>query len=109
MGGVEVAEDGVAADELVVDDHWEMDVQDDVVVDGQPQQQADQPVLLFGFKGHRIEPVKLGVLVIGEHTLMGREGGGEGGRGGGGGGGRLDMCLKESGMINRVNRACERE
>ena len=39
--GEEVLEDGLTAEEFDVDDHGEVDVQDDVVVDGQPKQEAD--------------------------------------------------------------------
>ena len=39
--GEEVLEDGLTAEEFDVDDHGEVDVQDDVVVDGQPEQEAD--------------------------------------------------------------------
>ena len=36
MGGVKVIKDSVATDKFVIDHHGEMDIQDDIVVDGQP-------------------------------------------------------------------------
>lgn len=47
MGGEEVLEDCVATDEFVVDHHGEMNVQDDIVVDGQSHQDPNQLVLLL--------------------------------------------------------------
>ena len=50
MGGVEVLEMGGATDELAVDDHGEPDVQDDVIIDGQAEENANQSVLVVRLK-----------------------------------------------------------
>ena len=81
MRGVQVLKDGAAPDELAVDDHGKVDVKDDVVIDGQAKEKADELVLLFALKGERVEPVETAVIVIEEHAWTGEGGGGGGRRG----------------------------
>ena len=45
VGGGQIREVHRTAEELAVDDYWKADVQDDVVVDGQPKKQTYQLVL----------------------------------------------------------------
>ena len=57
-------EDSLAAEELDVDHHGEVHVQDDVVVDGEAKQKPDQPELLLSLKGGRVEPVQPRRLIV---------------------------------------------
>ncbi len=68
VGGVEVLKDHLAANQLAVDNHGEAYVQDDVVVYGQAQEQAYQPILVLRLVGHGVEPVLLGLLIKQEHS-----------------------------------------
>lgn len=64
---LEVVEGALPPHELAVDDHGEVDVQDDVVVDGQAQDDPDQLELRVALKRRRVEPVRLGLRIEREH------------------------------------------
>ena len=61
---------GGATNELAVDDHGESYVQDDVVVDGQAEENTDQPILVVRLKGANVEPVLMCGLIKLKHTYM---------------------------------------
>ena len=77
VGGIEVLEDRLAAKQLGVEHHGEVDVEDDVVVDGQPKQETDELELLLRLKGGGVEPEEPRHLIVGEQPWPKTQGGRE--------------------------------
>ena len=86
-GGLEVCKGGPDAQQLLVHRQREVDVQNDGVVDGQPQHCPHQRILVLGLQRGGAEPVGACQLAAGRGG-GGGGGGGREGRGGRGGGGR---------------------
>lgn len=68
MGVLEVGESPPLAQQLAVDHHGEVHVQDAVVVDGQAQDEPHQVVLGVVFQGGRVEPEEFSLVIVGEHS-----------------------------------------
>ena len=66
----EVGEDALLAHQLAVHHHGQVDVQDDVVVDGQTQHDANQCELTIILKRRRVEPEAVCLLRVDEHACV---------------------------------------
>lgn len=64
---VEVLESPFTAEQFAVDDHGEVDVKDDRVVNGQAEHDADQCELTVTLERRRVEPELVGVTIVREH------------------------------------------
>ena len=60
----------LTAEEFDVDHHWEVDVKDDVVVDGQTKQETDESELFPRFERGWVEPVEPGHLIVDEESYV---------------------------------------
>mmetsp|Transcript_11500 Transcript_11500/g.28707 ORF Transcript_11500/g.28707 Transcript_11500/m.28707 type:complete len:485 (-) Transcript_11500:933-2387(-) len=67
--GLEVLEPDRLVHELLVHDVWEAHVQDDAVVDGDAEEDADQLELAVALEGVLVEPEGAERLVVGEHSV----------------------------------------
>eukprot|EP00191_Tetraselmis_sp_GSL018_P004017 CAMPEP_0177605562 /NCGR_PEP_ID=MMETSP0419_2-20121207/16776_1 /TAXON_ID=582737 /ORGANISM="Tetraselmis sp., Strain GSL018" /LENGTH=390 /DNA_ID=CAMNT_0019099737 /DNA_START=334 /DNA_END=1503 /DNA_ORIENTATION=- len=68
--GLEVVELGLEPNQLLVRHHREVHIQDDVVVDGKPEQDADQPEVDVRLHGRLVEPVGPRLREVGEHPVV---------------------------------------
>lgn len=70
---LQIVERASLAHELLVDNHWELDVEYDVVVDSETQENSDQSELSVGLERNLVEPHELGFTVQDKHAVVGVE------------------------------------
>lgn len=73
MGGWQVQEGSFFPHELPVDNHWEMNIQDAVVINGEPQDNSNKSVLRLILQRGWIKPEKFCSIIIGEHSCLERK------------------------------------
>ena len=68
MGVDEITEAAALPHQLAIDDHREVDVEDDVVVDGESEHDADQRELRVVLEAARVEPKHVRLVVQNKHA-----------------------------------------
>ena len=58
----QVSEDALLSHELAVDNHGQVDIEDDVVVNGEPKDDTDQCELAVILKRHWVEPESMSLF-----------------------------------------------
>ena len=74
MCSLQIVEGSRFTQQFPVDDRWEVDIQNDTVVDGDPKQQADQCELILCLERVWVEPTESSLLVKLKHTYRHKSG-----------------------------------